>query len=213
MDNYTIVLFKNKIKKRIIKNFKTYVNAKKAYDKMLDKSQEVIFDRQNENGKPCKYEIALIGKSTGSTTPHYVRDDMGRQIKVEIDNPDYDILVISPYKREEYIFDIKNSKRISLSKFIRSYLPKTGIKLISKINHKIVVQNEGDIDLFSLKDQKDCDRFVDSLTEYFYTKGRIDCIMVKDSSPEQKKYLYDILESRGYSKSVLYRRYTTFKKT
>lgn len=213
MDNYTIVLFKNKIKKRIIKNFKTYKNAKRLYDKMIEENKDVIFERKNENGKPCNYELGLLEKSTGELTPYFVRDDMGRQIKIQLDDPDYNLVLITPYRKEEMIFDVKNSKRISVNKFIKSYLPKSGVKLISKINHKIVVQNEGDINLFSLKDQNDCDRFINSLSEYLMNKGRIDCILVKDSSQAQKKYLYDILESNGYPKSVLYRRFTTYKRT
>ena len=43
-----------------------------------------------------------------------------------------------------------------------------------------------------------------------FSKGRIDCIMVSDSSKSQKKYLYELLEKKGISKSSLYRRFTTF---
>ena len=43
-----------------------------------------------------------------------------------------------------------------------------------------------------------------------YDNNRMDCIIVSDSSKEQKKYLYNLLESKGISKKVLYRRSTTF---
>jgi hypothetical protein len=38
----------------------------------------------------------------------------------------------------------------------------------------------------------------------------LDCILVKDTSKQQKKYLYDVLESKGIDKSSLYRRFTTY---
>jgi hypothetical protein len=212
MDNYTIVLFKNKTKKKIIKKFKTYNNAKKYYQDLLTKNKLVIFDMNTENGKGCKYEIGLVGRHTGSTNSYFVRDDFGRTLKVELEDPDFNILEINPYKKEEMLYDIKKSKRISVSNFLKNYVPKVGVKLISKINHKIAVQNDDQVNLFSLKTEQDCNRFIDSLSEYMMLQGRIDTILVKDSSFEQKKYLYDVLESNGYSKSILYRRFTTYKR-
>ena len=115
-------------------------------------------------------------------------------------------------EKEEMLFDIKNSKRISVPKFLRKYLPKVGVKLLSKINNKIVVQRDSDINLFSLKSEDDCDRFVDGISNYMMDGGRIDTIIVKDSSQHQKKYLYDLLNENGISKSKLYRRFTTYRR-
>jgi len=210
MDNYTIVLFKNKKKKKIIKKFKTYKRAKKFFDDLLDKNKSIIFDVETENGKSCNYEIGLVERSSGGTPSYFVRDDFGRTIKVELEDPDFVILQISNFKKEEMLYDIKNSKRIGVTSFLKKYLPKVGIKLVSKINHKIAVQNDDQVNLFSLKNESDCNRFIDSLSNYLINEGRIDTILVKDSTKEQKKYLYDLLESNGYSKSVLYRRFTTY---
>lgn len=211
MDNFTIILFKNKTKKKIIKKFKTYTNAKKFYDKIVEENKSVIFNVSTENGKTSNYEIALVSK-TKRDKPLYVRDDFGRQIKIEMEDSDFTIIDILPYKKEELIYDIKNKKRLSIDTFIKKYLQKTGIKMVSKINHKVCVQNESQVDLFSLKSEEDSSRFIDSLSEFFISKGRIDTIFVKDSSTAQKKYLYDILESNGFPKSILYRRFTTFSK-
>ena len=210
MDNYTIVLFKNKTKKKIIKKFKTYVRAKKYFDNYIEKNKTVIFEMETQNGKSCNYEIGLVERSSGSTPSYFVRDDFGRTVKVELDNPGFTILQILQFKREEMLYDIKNSKRITVDTFLRKYLPKVGVKLISKINHKISVQSDDQINLFSLKNEYDCNRFIDSLSNYLMENGRIDTILVKDSSLSQKKYLYDLLESNGYPKSILYRKFTTF---
>jgi hypothetical protein len=209
MDNFTIVIFKNKTKKRIIKKFKTYENAKKVYQKMLEDNKSVLFGVETENGKKCNYEIALVSKNK-SDKPLYIRDNFGRQVKIDLDSTEYSIIDINHYKKEESIYDIKKSKRIKISTFLRQYLPKVGVKLVSKLNHKISVQNESDINLFSLKSDSDCDRFIDSISNHFMENGRIDTIFVKDTSVSQKKYLYDLLESNGYSKSILYRRFTTY---
>jgi len=209
MDNFTIVIFKNRTKKRIIKKFKTYENAKKFYQKTLDDNKSVLFGVETENGKNCKYEIGLVTKDKNDK-PLYVKDDLGRQVRIDLDSSEFSIIDINPYKKEEYIYDIKKSKRIKVSSFLRQYLPKVGVKLVSKLNHKISVQNESDINLFSLKSDSDCDRFIDTLSNHFMENDRIDTIFVKDTSVVQKKYLYDLLESNGYSKSILYRRFTTY---
>jgi hypothetical protein len=213
MDNYTIVLFKNKTKKKIIKKFKTPSRAKKYFDSLIEENKSIIFGVETENGSPCKYEIALLEKTSGSLLPYFIKDEFGRQVKIELNDPDHTIIKILPYKKEEFIYDIKSKERITINKFLSKYLPKVGLKLVSKINHKLSVQNDDKINLFSLKSEDDCDRLVDELSKYFINENRIDTIFVKDTSPVQKKYLYDILESSGYPKSILYRRFTTYKRT
>lgn len=211
MSDYTIVLFKNRTKKKILKKFKTFNNAKKYYDKLCNENKSIIFDKQTENGVSCEYEIAIVGDNNNQT-PIYVRDEYGRQVKKEIEGEDLSILYISKFKKEELIYDVKNSKRINLETFLRKYVPKVGVKLISKINHKIVVQKDLDFYLFSLKSDDESSRFIDALSNEFMKNGRIDTIFVKDTSKEQKKYIYDLLESNGFSKTILYRRFTTFPK-
>ena len=55
----------------------------------------------------------------------FVKDEMGRQVKIEIDDPEYKIIKISNYKVEEFLFDVELGKKISSSNFIKTYLPKT----------------------------------------------------------------------------------------
>ena len=41
--------------------------------------------------------------------------------------------------------------------------------------------------------------------------GRMDCLIVSETSKAQKKYLYEILSEMGIDKKLLYRTSTTFK--
>ena len=52
---------------------------------------------------------------------------------------------------------------------------------------------------------------VDTLSDFMINENRIDCIIVTDTSKEQKKYLYDLLSQKGISTQYLYRVSTTFK--
>lgn len=209
--NYIVVLFKNKSKKKIINKFKTKERATAFYKKMIDEN-DIIFDCQTENGKSCFFELGLLEKNTGNFDSYFIKDDMGRQVKVELDVNDYRLIEVRKYKVEELLYDVDKKEKISVPKFIKSYLPKTAVKLLSKLNNKVVLQNDDDVNLFSLKSEDDADRFLDSLSDHLIQNGRMDCILVKDTTKQQKKYLYGILEEKGINKSVLYRRFTTFRK-
>jgi hypothetical protein len=208
---YLIVLFKNKERKKIIKKFKTYERAKNFFDKKITKN-DIIFNKEIENGLGCKFEIGLLEKDSSNFDLYFIKDEMGRQVKVDLDDPNYKILMINDYKVEELIYDIEKNKKITFNELIKNYLPKTGIKLVSKLNHKIIIQNDENFNLFSLKSDVDCERFLNILENYMFTRKRVDCLIVFDTSKAQKKYLYDILEKKGISKSILYRRSTTFLK-
>ena len=109
-----------------------------------------------------------------------------------------------------YIYFYQN-KKITTQEFLKKYIDTPSIKLLSKLNNKVVLQNDDSVDLFTLKDPEECTRFLRSLSDYFISTQRMDVIVVYESSKAQKKYLYDILEKTGIDKKVLYRTTTTFK--
>jgi hypothetical protein len=73
-----------------------------------------------------------------------------------------------------------------------------------------VVQNDDVFEIFSCKSSEDSERFIESLEEFLIDNNRIDCLIVKDVSKQQKKYLYDLLGEQGVNKSFLYRTSTTY---
>ena len=204
-----IVLFKDKKKKKIIKKFITFKRAKQFYNKLLDKSKEVIFDVRFQSGKECKFELGLVELSSKQLIPVYMTDEFGRNIRVKLDEDGMTLFEITPFKKEELIFDIKQNKKITTEKLIRNYLKGDGMKMISSLNNKIVVQEEEKINLFTLKTESESERFIDCLSAHFFKIKRSDCLFVKDSSSPQRKYLYSLLEASGIDKKILYRKFTT----
>jgi hypothetical protein len=209
MENYLVVLFKNKKKKKIIKKFITFNRTKLFYDNLIKESQEVIFNVEVESGEECKYEIGLVEMSGKQLVPVYMTDEFGRSIKVKLDDEGMTLLQISQYKKEELIYDVKESKKITVQELIKKYLRGDGMKMVSVLNNKIVVQQEEKFHLFTLKNEQESSRFVDCLSLHFFKIKRGDCLFVKDYSSAQRKYLYGILESNGFSKRVLYRKFTS----
>jgi hypothetical protein len=207
--NYIIVLFKNKVKKKIINNFKTSKRANDCFKSLLEESNDVIFDKKYENGFECSYEISLLEKTSGTFLPVFLKDELGRNVKIVLDDEDYSISKINKYKTEELILDFQTNTKITSKEFIKKYLSGSGLKLVSKLNNKVVVQNDDNFNLFTLKNDDDCSRFIDSISQYFLEQKKMDCIFVKDYSTTQRKYLYNLLTEKGFSKSYLQRQTTT----
>jgi hypothetical protein len=208
--DYLIVLFKNKEKKKIINKFKTEKRALDFFKSKIEESNNVIFNKQTENGNPSFFEIAVLKKKTGKNQPIYIKDEIGRQLKVDLECDEYEIFKIQEYKIEEPFLDCSKNRKLSSPEFIKKYISKPGVKMISKLNNKIVLQNDDKINLFTFKSIDDSDRFVDSLTTKFNSEGRIDCIFVKDYSTVHRKYLYSMLVEHGFSIGYLQRSSTTY---
>lgn len=211
MQRYFIVLFKNKVKKKIIKKFVTLEKAKKYYEYILGLSENVTFNTIIENTKEVKYEIALLDSAPTEFNQVYLTDSFGRSVKIKTEDKKYSILKIGEYKKEESLFDLKENKKITFDKLLTKYLRNQNLKMVYVLNNKIIIQDDDTVNLFSLKTENEAMRFIDCLSDYFLKNKRSDCLFIKDNSTPQKKYLYSLLENKGYDKKVLYRKSTTYQ--
>ena len=192
MENFMVVLFKDKKKKKILKKFITYKRAKQFYKTLMDKSKEIIFDVKVQSGKECKFELGLVELSSKQLIPVYMTDEFGRNIKVKLDEDGMTLFEISPYKKEELIFDIKENRKITVEKFIKSYLKGDGMKMISSLNNKIVVQENEKINLFTLKSESESERFIDCVSSHFFKIKRSDLALgnIEDIPIKEQPYLF-----------------------
>lgn len=210
--DYLIVLFKNKERYKIIKNYKTYKNAFSLYNKLVKENDEVVFDVQTENGRTVKYEIALLEKTSEKLLPVFMTDEIGRNVSIQVDDPNYSMLRISEYKIPEKLHNISTNERVDTNKIIKKYLSTNPLKVVSKLNNKIIIQEDDVFNLFSLKTIDDAERFLNCIERYLINNSKKNCMVVKDSSSEQKKYLYEVLSNQGFNKNMLYRTSTTHPK-
>jgi hypothetical protein len=210
--NFQIVLFKNKIKKKIINKFKTLKKTVAQFNKLLEESNDVIFPVKYENGTSSTYELSILEKRKANNEKLFIKDEFGRQIKVNLDDDDFTINKIVSYNIEEEFLDYQTKKKINSKEFIQKYLKVTGIKMISKLNNKVIVQIDENYKLFTFKNDSDSNRFLDELGQYLRKINKNDCILVKDYSTIHRKYLYDILVNQGFPRSYLQRHSTTHPK-
>lgn len=176
------------------------------------KENDIIFEKKIENAEEVNYEIGLLTKNQSFQPSLFVTDDYGRNNSVNLENPNYVFLNIKKYKVEELLFDWQKQEKITFDIFLEVYCKTGDLKNIFTLNNKICVQVEDEVNVFSLKNQNESERFLDICQKYFYENNRKDAIFVKDISTPQRKWLYDILVKKGFDKKKLYRLKTTFSK-
>lgn len=208
--NYFVILFKNRKKKRIIKKFVTEQKAFLFFNKMIKKSNEIFFTKRVEHTKDCGFELGVVSAIKKHDLPTYIKDELGRSFKVSIEgDSDNYILEIKSYYVEEKIYDVAEKQKITITEFTNKYLKEGGLKILSVLNHKIVLQNDTNFNLFSLKNESESVRFTDSLAKYLSHINNKSVMIINDTSSQQKKYLYELLNENGFDTAILYRKFTT----
>jgi len=208
---YIIVLFKNKKKRKIIKGYNTEKRAQKFFNEKI-KTNDIKFPMVFENAEKVDYELGLLTNQSKIQKTLYTVDELGRNQVVNIEDPDFIFLDIKKYDLEEKIYDWQTEEKITYDYFYKKYLSPKELKSIFTVHNKIVIQIDEVFSVFSLKNNFDAVRLLDTLQEDFVNSGRMDGIFVKDTSTTQRKWIYGVLVERGYDKNRLYRKKTTFSK-
>jgi len=200
---YKVIIFKNNKKKKVVKSFVTKDRALTFYRNLVEVNSKIKFNKEFENGKKCSYMIGLIYEGPNNGEKFYFTDRFGRN--VSISSSDFKIINLNDYLNEDFLFDVTKNEKISYDKFYNLVCNKNKVSLISKLNNKIVLQQDEDFKIFSLKNENDSQRIIEILTN-----EKIKPYLVSiDISIEQRKYLYNLLEEKGFDKKMLYRKFTT----
>lgn len=171
-----------------------------------------MFHKKYENATEVTYELGLLTSNQKTQKSLFITDDLGRNIPVNLENPDYVFLDIQRFKVEEKIFDWQAQGKITLMQFIKKYCKGKDLKSIFTLHNKICVQIDTEVSVFSLKNKMESERFLEVVEDYFRSNNRYDAIFVRDVSSAQRKWIYNTLEEKGFDKKRLYRLKTTFSK-
>ena len=201
---FSVIIFKNNKKRKIVKSFVTKERALTFYNNLVEENSKIKFYKEYENGKKCNYKVGLISDDITFDNKFNFIDKFGRNISIS--SSEFTILKVSDYHNEELIFDVGKNQKISYNNLMTLLSEKNNLKLVSKLNNKIIVQNDENIKLFSLKNESDSERLFDLLSQ----EQKRAYIMAPEVSIEQKKYLYNLLENYGFDKQMLYRKSTTY---
>lgn len=202
---YKIVLFKDGKKYKVFSSTNIKRNAFSKYKKLL-KQKKPLFTTEFMSRKKCVFEVAVIGPSTTHKT--FKKDELGRNLTISLDSSEYEILDLSPYWKEELVYDHQLKNRVFINDILEKYLHTKEFKQVFTLNNKLVIQKDEDFSIFSLKNIDDSVRLLSVLQLEFQNVGRYDCLFVPDTSTAQRKLLYDLLEKAGYCRKFLSKHYT-----
>ena len=138
LTNFLVVLFKNKSRQKIIKKFIGKDNCYKFYNKFIS-NQNIYFPVEFENGKECKFEIAVL-ELDGKLSSTIHRDEFGRNIDHKVEGTDYMIVEIQNFKYEEKVYDISKKNKISFLEIVNKFSKLKELKSVFKINNKAILR-------------------------------------------------------------------------
>jgi hypothetical protein len=174
-------------------------------------NQNIYFPLEFENGQLCKYEIAIIERNGNlPTTIH--RDEFGRNIDHKIDGTDYVISKLMDYKFEESLYQISNKSKKTLLEIVTYFSKIKELKLVFKLNNKVVFQSDDNIEIYSCKTEEESTRFLSELQRYCIENKKGDYLISHSEDVAHKKQLYKQLVEKGFDIKMLYRRATTHPK-
>ncbi len=208
--NYIVVLFKNKKRKKIIKSFIKKNTAELYFKKICEQSDKVKFNVEVENSLDVTYEVGLLCKNIDTQFQLFSQDDIGRNIRVTLEDSDLQIIKIHRYRVPEKLHDWSTNKRITYDEFFKKHFTNKELKNVFTVNNKIIIQKDEQTSVYSLKNIEESKRLLMLLQDEFVSLKRADAIFVKDMDTIQRKYLYEHLEKLGIDKKRLYRQSTTF---
>jgi hypothetical protein len=206
LKKYKIILLQNSVPKKTLFTSNVKRTTFHKFHKFLG-SKKPLFTRKYVKRKFCQFELAVFSKENNNSSV-YRKNSLGKNVKVEIDIPNYFIMELDSYWVEELVYDHQNKSRISLDVLMDTYLPKKNFKQVFTLNNKLIIQIDDVFEIFSLKNVDDCGRVLNIIKEIFISSGRVDCLFVPDSSTVQRKQLYKLLENYGFDRKFLYKQYT-----
>lgn len=213
MDNkkYSIVLFLNKKQIKILystNNKKNIYKNWKEYKKL--KPPKYIKKQVSKRNQNANYELGLIFPMNRwvSEDRFFVRDSLGRLVEALIDDETKRIKEIIPFWEEELIYDYENKKRIKYDEFLDLLLKINEISQFFSLNNKLFIQTDSNIRLFGNKNINDAQRLFELIREDLIHNKKGNFIFIKDLSTPQRRNLYDLLETKGYKRTELFRHYS-----
>ena len=206
---YFIVLFCNKKRVKILYRCMKKTTIYEYWREFkTQKKPPFIKMRGNKRNLELTYELSLIFPNNRWATKTFVKDSLGRNVEAKIENNKFRIKEIIPYWEEELIYDFQKKKRIRYHEMMDQIIPIKEIAQIFTLNNKLFVQIENDVMLFGNKNIFDAERLFEIVKEDLLKRKIGNFIFVKDVTTHQRKLLYNLLESKGFKRSELFRHYS-----
>lgn len=206
---YFIVLFCNKKRLRTIYKCMTKNTVYEHWQELKTQKRPPFIKLQGGKRKQeRKYELGLIFPNNKWAKPTYIKDELGRNVEVEMNDKRHRIKEIIPYWDEELIYDFDSKKRIHYHEMMDIILKVEDVAQIFTLNNKLFLQVENYVRLFGNKNIADANRLFDIVKEDLIKRKKGNFIFVRDITTHQRSLLYQLLESKGFKRQELFRHYS-----
>lgn len=206
---YFIVLFCNKKRVKILyRCMKRTTITEYWHEFKTEKKPEFIKIQGGKRKQEQIFELGLVFPNNRWATKTYVKDSLGRNVEAIIENDKFRIKEMVPYWKEELIYDFQTKKRIRYHEMLNQILKISEIAHIFTLNKNLFIQIENDIRLFGNKNINDSERLFEILKTDLLKRKKGNFLFVKDITTHQRKLLYEMLESKGYKRTELFRHYS-----
>ena len=206
---YFIVLFSNKKRVKILYRCMTRNTVYEYWREFkTEKKPPYVKQQGGKRNQELVFELALVFPNNRWATTTWVKDSLGRNEPALIEGDKFRIKEIIPYWKEELIYDFQKKERIRYHELLEQIISINEIGQIFTLNNKLFVQNDDNILLFGNKNIRDAKRLFELVREDVLKKKKGNFIFIKDVSTAQRKLLYQLLESKGFKKSELFRHYS-----
>lgn len=206
---YFIVLFCNKKRVKTLYKCMTKNTVYEHWHEFVTQKKPPFVKIQGgKRKKELNFELGLIFPNNKWAKPTYGRDELGRNIVLEMNDKRFRIKEIIPYWKEELIYDFESKKRIHYYEMMETILKVDDIAQIFTLNNKLFLQVENDVKLFGNKNIFDANRLFDIIRTDLAKRKKGNFIFVKDVSTHQRSQLYEMLEAKGYKRTELFRHYS-----
>ena len=205
-NKYKIILFKNgeRLKSFFSSNNKKSIHAK--YNELInEKKPKFVIEFLAR--KKVRFEIGIV-TTEGNGETIFVKDSVGRTKNISLGDSTYNIIKLLPYWKEEFIYSHESKSKISFTELMDAHIQIGDFKQVFTLNNKLIIQNEDNFKLFSLKTVSDASRLIDKIEFDVLDSGRTDCLFVRDRDTVQRKQLYSLLEGVGFNRAMLRKQYT-----
>lgn len=206
---YFVVLFCNKKKVKILyRCMKRTTITEYWHEFKTQKKPDFVKVQGGKRNQEQIFELALVFPNNRWVTTTYVKDSLGRNQEANIEGDKFRIKEIIPYWKEELIYDFQQKKRIRYHEMMEQIIKVREIAQIFTLNKNLFVQVENEIKLFGNKNLKDSERLFEIVKSDLLKRKKGNFIFVKDITTHQRRLLYELLESKGYKRTELFRHYS-----
>jgi len=206
---YFIVLFCNKKRIKILyRCMKRTTITEYWHEFKTEKKPPFIKLQGGKRNQEQVFELGLVFPNNRWSKKTYVKDNLGRNQEATIDGGKFRIKEMVPYWKEELIYDFQTKKRIRYHEMMDQINSITELAHIFTLNKNLFVQIENEIKLFGNKNIPDSERLFELIKSDLIKRKSGNFLFVKDITTHQRKILYELLESKGFKRTELFRHYS-----